>query len=250
MTRTSFALALASVGVVFSVVSGPSGAAPTASSSNGSAKVASSHAVHGGYHRRRSGFAMGGIMARLGPLMAMLANSQGGAGGFTSMFGGGGGSGSFNNTNGIMSMMGSMAGSGGTSGFGSMLGGSGGAQSTPVPQVSDAARQACTPDAMRLCSNYIPDVGRITACMKAKSSQLSAPCRAAMASEGATLSRAASQGVAAPVRGPDYASYGGVGSGANFTGVQNFGGFQAGGIDIGQMIGMARSFGFGSRNGW
>ena len=25
--------------------------------------------------------------------------------------------------------------------------------------------QACTPDAMRLCASYIPDVGRITACM-------------------------------------------------------------------------------------
>ena len=47
-------------------------------------------------------------------------------------------------------------------------------------QGSDAARQACTPDAMRLCSDAIPDVARVTACMKAKSSQLSPACRVAM----------------------------------------------------------------------
>jgi hypothetical protein len=47
-------------------------------------------------------------------------------------------------------------------------------------QGSDAARQACTPDAMRLCSDAIPDVVKVTACMKAKYSQLSEPCRAVM----------------------------------------------------------------------
>jgi len=47
-------------------------------------------------------------------------------------------------------------------------------------QGSDAARQACTPDAMRLCSDVIPDVARVTACMKAKSAQLSPACRVAM----------------------------------------------------------------------
>jgi hypothetical protein len=50
-------------------------------------------------------------------------------------------------------------------------------------QGSDAARQACTPDAMRLCSDVIPDVARVTACMKAKSSQLSEACRVAMRGE-------------------------------------------------------------------
>jgi hypothetical protein len=50
-------------------------------------------------------------------------------------------------------------------------------------QGSDAARQACTPDAMRLCSDVIPDVARVTACMKAKSSQLSEGCRVAMRGE-------------------------------------------------------------------
>lgn len=43
------------------------------------------------------------------------------------------------------------------------------------------ARQACTPDAMRLCSEFIPDVPKVTACMKAKRRQLSPECRTAMA---------------------------------------------------------------------
>jgi hypothetical protein len=38
--------------------------------------------------------------------------------------------------------------------------------------------QACTSDAFRLCSSEIPDVDRVTACMVAKRSQLSPPCRA------------------------------------------------------------------------
>jgi len=47
-------------------------------------------------------------------------------------------------------------------------------------QDADAQRQACTPDAMRLCSEFIPDVERITACMTAKKAELSEPCRLAM----------------------------------------------------------------------
>jgi hypothetical protein len=53
-------------------------------------------------------------------------------------------------------------------------------------QGSDAVRQACTPDAMRLCADVIPDVPKVTACMKAKSSQVSEACRLAMRSEGGT----------------------------------------------------------------
>ena len=37
--------------------------------------------------------------------------------------------------------------------------------------------QACTGDAFHLCSSEIPDVGRVTACMVAKKSQLSPACR-------------------------------------------------------------------------
>jgi len=47
-------------------------------------------------------------------------------------------------------------------------------------QGSDEARQACTPDAMRLCSEFVPDVPKITACMNLKHAQLSAACRLAM----------------------------------------------------------------------
>lgn len=51
-------------------------------------------------------------------------------------------------------------------------------------EVSDATRQACTPDAMRLCADVIPDVVKVTACMKTKFAQLSEPCRVAMAGGG------------------------------------------------------------------
>ena len=42
-------------------------------------------------------------------------------------------------------------------------------------------RQACAPDAIRLCSDFIPDVPKITKCMKAKRKELSEACRVAMA---------------------------------------------------------------------
>ena len=32
-------------------------------------------------------------------------------------------------------------------------------------EVSNAVKQACTPDAMRLCADFIPDVAKVTACM-------------------------------------------------------------------------------------
>jgi hypothetical protein len=48
-------------------------------------------------------------------------------------------------------------------------------------QTSPEVEQACTSDAMRLCSDVIPDVPKVTACMTAKYSQLSEPCRVAMA---------------------------------------------------------------------
>jgi hypothetical protein len=60
-----------------------------------------------------------------------------------------------------------------------------GAQGTAQEQ------QACTPDAMRLCADAIPDVTKVTACMKAKYSQLSEPCRVAMRGGGAHTTRQA-----------------------------------------------------------
>jgi hypothetical protein len=306
MTRTIFALAIAVVGAVFSFVSGTSQAAPIAPLSavaphdSGSAKPVSWHEGRGGDHRKRSGFGRGGIFAKFGhfqSMLGMLAGSgdmggmasmlggmggSGGMGGLTSMLGGMagssdmggmasmlGGMGGSGGMGGMASMLGSMGGTGGTGGVTSMLGGmagSGGAQSTTGGQVSQSARQACTPDAMRLCSDYIPDVGKITACMRAKSAQLSEPCRAAMNSEGAATSRLAGRGVASPVRSRGLAGYGGSESAANFSGGQSSSSFEAGddydragavqslggggGFDIGRMIGMARSFGFGQRGGW
>ena len=38
-------------------------------------------------------------------------------------------------------------------------------------------QQACTPDAMRLCGEFVPNVDAITACMIQKKAQLSPECR-------------------------------------------------------------------------
>jgi len=46
-----------------------------------------------------------------------------------------------------------------------------GAQGTPEQ------RQACQPDAMRLCGEFVPDVERITACMVKNRLRLSPPCK-------------------------------------------------------------------------
>lgn len=51
-------------------------------------------------------------------------------------------------------------------------------------QASPEVQQACTPDAMRLCSEFIPDVAKITACMHEKHGLLSVTCRTAMAGQG------------------------------------------------------------------
>ena len=58
--------------------------------------------------------------------------------------------------------------------------------------------QACTGDAFRLCSSEIPNVDRVTACMVAKKSQLSPPCRAQFRS-GPEPSRAASAPAGRPM---------------------------------------------------
>jgi hypothetical protein len=45
---------------------------------------------------------------------------------------------------------------------------------------NDEATQACTPDAMRLCSEFIPDREKVRLCMLRKRSELSETCRTAM----------------------------------------------------------------------
>jgi hypothetical protein len=47
-------------------------------------------------------------------------------------------------------------------------------------QVSEDVRQACTPDAMRLCSEFIPDADKVKTCMLRKRRQLSETCLTAM----------------------------------------------------------------------
>jgi hypothetical protein len=47
-------------------------------------------------------------------------------------------------------------------------------------EVSEEVQQACTPDAMRLCSEFIPDRAKITACMMHKRRELSQACVTAM----------------------------------------------------------------------
>jgi hypothetical protein len=46
---------------------------------------------------------------------------------------------------------------------------------------SDEVRQACSGDAMQLCSDFIPDVPKITVCMRRNYRRLSLECRQAMA---------------------------------------------------------------------
>jgi hypothetical protein len=45
-------------------------------------------------------------------------------------------------------------------------------------EITQEAREACTPDAFRLCQNEIPDVPKVTACMEANKKNLSPACRA------------------------------------------------------------------------
>src|SRR5258708_9895476 len=48
-----------------------------------------------------------------------------------------------------------------------------------VAQSSDAADR-CTPDVMRLCSEFVPDADRIVRCLKVKRRQLSPSCSSAL----------------------------------------------------------------------
>jgi hypothetical protein len=68
-----------------------------------------------------------------------------------------------------------------TAAFGLALGLVGAVSLMPAPAAAQGTpeqRQACQPDAMRLCSEFVPDVDRITACMVKNRIRLSAPCRA------------------------------------------------------------------------
>jgi hypothetical protein len=47
-------------------------------------------------------------------------------------------------------------------------------------EVSAQVQQACTPDVMRLCNQFVPDVAKITACMNRNRSNVSQACREAI----------------------------------------------------------------------
>jgi hypothetical protein len=61
---------------------------------------------------------------------------------------------------------------------GILLGSLSGASAQTQP--NDEAVQACTPDAMRLCSEFIPDREKVRLCMMRKRRELSEACRTAM----------------------------------------------------------------------
>jgi hypothetical protein len=52
-------------------------------------------------------------------------------------------------------------------------------------------QMACTPDVWRLCSDQVPDVGRITACLQQNTPQLSPACRAVFRSSDQAQSQPA-----------------------------------------------------------
>lgn len=53
--------------------------------------------------------------------------------------------------------------------------------SPAAAQAPDAADR-CTPDVMRLCSEFVPDADRIVACLKVKRKQLTPDCLQALTS--------------------------------------------------------------------
>ncbi|MEI8150206.1 MAG: cysteine rich repeat-containing protein [Hyphomicrobiales bacterium] len=57
-----------------------------------------------------------------------------------------------------------------------------------VAQAADAADR-CTADVMRLCSEFVPDEGRIIACLKSKRKQLTPPCLNALQTQGSGKAR-------------------------------------------------------------
>lgn len=55
---------------------------------------------------------------------------------------------------------------------------------------SSEAQQMCTGDAFRLCASEIPNISKITACMRKNKANLSEGCRAVMNKEDASSSKA------------------------------------------------------------
>jgi hypothetical protein len=46
-----------------------------------------------------------------------------------------------------------------------------------LAQGTEQQREACTPDAFRLCGQFIPDAGKVESCLRSAGPRLSPPCR-------------------------------------------------------------------------
>ena len=57
----------------------------------------------------------------------------------------------------------------------------------PTPALAQDAESLCAGDVMRLCSQFIPDRGRIARCMMKRRASLSPACRAAFSKPKASL---------------------------------------------------------------
>jgi hypothetical protein len=62
-------------------------------------------------------------------------------------------------------------------------------------------QMACTPDVWRLCSDQVPDVGRIVTCLRQNTPQLSNGCRAVFESNNSVQQPDASRAAQAAPRG-------------------------------------------------
>jgi hypothetical protein len=62
-----------------------------------------------------------------------------------------------------------------------LVGAAGLAPAPAAAQGTAEQQRACTPDVMRLCNEFIPDVAKITACMIRKRASASPECRAVTA---------------------------------------------------------------------
>ena len=70
-------------------------------------------------------------------------------------------------------------------------------------QGDQKAREACTPDVMRLCNDYVPDIPQIVACLKRERANLSPACGEIFASEEPPPQQKTTKTTATTKRKPD-----------------------------------------------
>ena len=68
------------------------------------------------------------------------------------------------------------------------------AGATPAAAQAPDAADRCTPDVMRLCSEFVPDADSIVKCLKAKRRQLSPSCLSALQPSGSSKKKKRSKG--------------------------------------------------------